>query len=132
PSQMVKFHPVLTCLLFVICCRLHHVNAKRPEYLLNKPQCTEKSQHKIKLLVLKLQVIGPNGRRLPETFEQTKPFCRETARMVNQLEAYFKDCYEKTVRDYANIVMYTIKSNLRKFCGKKGGKLIRQFIQLGS
>lgn len=51
--------------------------------------------------------------------------------MIARVEAYLKDCYEKSVRDYANILLYTLKRNIRKYCGRRGSKVVREFLKLG-
>lgn len=50
--------------------------------------------------------------------------------MINQVEAFTKSCFEKSIRDFANIILYTIKSNVRKFCtGKKSRKIVRNLLK---
>ena len=51
--------------------------------------------------------------------------------MVVQVEKFFQKCYQKSVRDQANILIYSIRQNLRRFCGKKGSKLVKNYIKLG-
>lgn len=58
---------------------------------------------------------------------------REFSRLVAQNEAFFRECYAKSIRDYANILIYTTKRNLRKYCGtsnKKGSRVVKEMLKL--
>ena len=105
--------------------------ARRRPYLLKRPQCTEAALQKIELLLARAQSFGPNGRRLPETFEQMKAFCRESVTITRQIDAFSKACFEKTVKDYTSLVVYTVRVNLKRFCGKQGSKMTREFLKMG-
>lgn len=50
---------------------------------------------------------------------------RETTTLVNQIEGFFKKCYKKEILDMANVLVYSIKSNVRQFCRKKTKKLTK-------
>ena len=52
-------------------------------------------------------------------------FCRETNILVNRIESFFKMCYKKEIRDMANVLVYSLKSNVRQFCRKKTKKLTK-------
>lgn len=42
-----------------------------------------------------------------------------------------KNCFEKTVKDYASMAIYTIRVNMKRFCGKEGSKQTREWLKLG-
>jgi len=51
--------------------------------------------------------------------------------MIAQVEQFTKQCFEKSIRDFAQIILYTIKSNVRKFCtGKKQRKLVKDLLKM--
>ncbi|KAI2804589.1 hypothetical protein BLOT_003576 [Blomia tropicalis] len=102
------------------------------KYLLNKPQCNEKTMKRIEMNVAKMIAVGKQGRPFPENEQELGSFCRETTRLNNEIEAFFKNCYQREVRDNANLLIYSIKSSLRRYCGKKRTKAITDLLQVAS
>ena len=70
----IKF--LLSLIGVILMSSLLQVEAKKVNYLLNKPECTTKNMKRIELIVAKAITFGPNGRKLPENFDQLKLFCR--------------------------------------------------------
>lgn len=121
------------------------------KYLLNKPQCNKKTMKRIEMNVAKMIAVGKQGRPFPENEQELGSFCRyvvmhklinklmidsilqktrETTRLNNEIEAFFKNCYQREVRDNANLLIYSIKSSLRRYCGKKRTKAITDLLQV--
>ena len=50
--------------------------------------------------------------------------------MVAKIEAFVRDCYTKEIQDWSNLVMYTVKYNIRKYCGRRGVKIVQDLIKL--
>ena len=46
------------------------------------------------------------------------------------MDQFFKECYDKRVRDYATILIYTTRRNIRKYCGKKENKVVKELLKL--
>jgi len=104
----------------------------KTRYLLNKPECTEKNFNRIEAIIARAAVIGPHGRKFPEDLKQLKSFCKDTNRMMAQVETFAKSCFERSIRDFSSVIIYTIKSNVRKYCqGKSKRKMVRELIKLG-
>jgi len=124
-------YQLLVCTALLLVLVLSECQAKKARYLLNRPQCTEKRQHSLELEMAKNAPFGPRAtRRFPETYQETMIYCRDITRIVAQTEQFFKECYEKSIRDYAQILIYTTKRNLRKYCGKKGSKVVKEMLKL--
>ncbi|KAI2804593.1 hypothetical protein BLOT_003580, partial [Blomia tropicalis] len=106
-------------------------STKARSYLLNKRQCTMKRQHQLEMLMARTAPVGNESReRFPESFEQLQKYCQRLARILAQTETFFKDCYDKTVRDYANILIYTSKRNMKKYCSKKQTRFVAEMLKL--
>lgn len=56
--------------------------------------------------------------------------CRDIKQIVTQTETFFRNCYNKDIQDYASIMIYTTKQNLRKYCGKQGSRTVRDLLKL--
>lgn len=81
-------------------------------------------------IMAKIAVIGPNGRKLPETVKQMRQFCRETKSLIYEVEKFFKNCYIRDVRTYAQLAVYTFKSQMKKYCGRGGAKKVQRWLRL--
>lgn len=112
---------LLTCLCLLVAST--SVSCAKSKYRKNNPECTSKYLQKTSLAVAKLMGFGPNGRKFPETQAQLASYCRETSSLVDQIELYFTKCYKKEIKDMGNVLLYSIKSNIRTFCRKKTKKL---------
>jgi len=81
--------------------------------------------------MLKAAPLGSKSTKgFPVNYKEVQAYCRDITRIVNLSEAFFKECYAKSVQDYANILIYTTKRNLRKYCGKKGSRVVREMLKL--
>ncbi len=121
--MIAKIDPFLVglCLLAIVATS----ESAKSKYQLNNPECTAKYQHKTDMAVARLMGYGPLGRKFPETNQQLAAFCRETTVIVDQIYAYFTKCYKREIRDTANVLLYSVRRNIRTFCRKKTKKLTK-------
>ena len=117
---------VLIIVLFLFC---QNVFSKRV-YLLKKPQCSEDNFQKIDLLIAKLMIIGPNGRKMPETEPQVRIFCKNTFQMLRQVENFWKNCFKSPVKEYASVAIYTVRIQIKKYCTSKKSKVVKELLKL--
>lgn len=99
-------------------------------YLLKKPQCTEENHQKFELYIAKLLAIGPNGRKMPENDQQLRTFCQDTRQIFQQVENFVKNCFKSPVKEYSTVALYTARVNLKKFCGSKKSKVVKELLKL--
>ena len=116
---------VATTLLVGLCLLACVASAARSKYQINRPECTTQYQQRTDKAVAKLLGFGPFGRKFPESYQQLSAFCRETSELVEQVYAYFAKCYKREIRDSANVLLYSIRSNIRTFCRKRTKKLAK-------
>lgn len=78
----------------------------------------------------RLLTAGPNGRPVPENFEQLKPFCTETKQLTTKLESFIGRCYSKEIGRFARIALYSVKKSVNTFCsaGGRRSKRLQQFL----
>ena len=121
----------ITCAsLFLFLINSYFVNANRVEdNLQKKPGCTVNELNRVDLATARLLTAGPNGRKVPENFEQLKPFCAETKNLTNQVESFIQTCYSRDISQFARIAMYSAKKAVKTFCGK-GNKRSKKLQQL--
>ena len=50
--------------------------------------------------------------------------------MVGKVEAFLKNCFVKSVRDFTSILLYTLKRSIRKYCGKKESKVVQDLLKI--
>lgn len=118
------------CLLIVAVIFAQTVDAKpKSTTINNKSHCSDRYMRRTDRNVAKLMGLGPHGRLFPENQQQLKAYCRETSQLVEKIEGFMKNCYPKEVQDMANLMIYSVKSNVRLFCRKKTKKLIKLMEQ---
>ena len=62
-------------LIFLGCSIFITANAAK-SLLLNKPECTQKRLREVDRNFMKLIVIGENGRKFPESYDELPKFCK--------------------------------------------------------
>lgn len=84
------------------------------------PKCTPERMAAIELAVARMVGFGPHGRQYPETLAKVAPFCKETTRLVRQVETFIKQCLRrKDIADLTAVILYSVKSSLvRQYCGR--------------
>nr|XP_027206072.1 uncharacterized protein LOC113799608 [Dermatophagoides pteronyssinus] len=110
-------------------------NSTKPfRWILDKPQCLEPQRMaKVDRYIERMIGFGGKGRPFPENGPQLKPYCNETRVMVSFIDEYLHECYEQDIQKLANIVLYTLKRNLRYFCNKKpSNKKLKNLLKLAS
>ncbi|KAH7640898.1 uncharacterized protein LOC124495421 [Dermatophagoides farinae] len=101
-------------------------------WILDKPQCLERQRMaQVDLYIERMIGFGRRGRPFPENGAQLKPYCNETRVMVKYIDEYLHECYERDIQKLANIVLYTLKRNIRYFCNKKPtNKKLKNLLKL--
>lgn len=90
--------------------------------MLSNPKCNEQYLQETDNVVAKLLSFGPNGRPFPENDKELKSYCQETTQLADQVDRFFRDCYQKDIRDMASVMVYSLKRVLRQFCSSKGSR----------
>ncbi|KAH9405752.1 hypothetical protein TYRP_014048 [Tyrophagus putrescentiae] len=92
------------------------------KFMLSNPKCNEQYLQETDNVVAKLLSFGPNGRPFPENDKELKSYCQETTQLADQVDRFFRDCYQKDIRDMASVMVYSLKRVLRQFCSSKGSR----------
>ena len=147
---MSRFFGFVIFFIFLI---LHLTNAKIAVSNLNtnNPRCTEKRLQQTELAVAKMIGFGTHGRAYPDSLKKVNIFCkqvlqndislqvliclficRETARLVRQVENFIKECFRKEISDMTSVVLYSVKSHMiRQYCGKtKNRKRVTNLVKV--
>lgn len=99
-------------------------------YLLKKPQCSEENLQKMEQLLVNAQSFGTGNRKLPETYDQLKAFCKETNKIVSKMEVFVKGCFAKEVKDLASLTFYSMRANMKRLCGKRNSKMTADLLKM--
>lgn len=91
-------------------------------------KCDEARRERIDLDIAKIASLGEHGRPFPTNRAELEAYCHETRQLLANVERYIAQCYERSVRDIANIVLFNIKSLERKLCRRKGGRKLRTML----
>ncbi|KAH9403025.1 Structural component of the gap junctions protein, partial [Tyrophagus putrescentiae] len=75
-------------------------------------------------------IIGPNGRKMPETEPQVRIFCKNTFQMLRQVENFWKNCFKSPVKEYASVAIYTVRIQIKKYCTSKKSKVVKELLKL--
>nr|XP_046908840.1 uncharacterized protein LOC124490399 [Dermatophagoides farinae] len=90
------------------------------KFLAEKPECNEKRVNQVDHSSIALNMFGSN-RRYPVKREDVKKFCDDTARHLDNLDKFTKECYTSDVQNMAKIFVYSNKRTMKMYCGNVGG-----------
>ncbi|KAF7489368.1 hypothetical protein SSS_07826 [Sarcoptes scabiei] len=76
------------------------------------------NRNQFDLNMAKLMTIGENGRDYPENFDDLKLFCRESKKLIHNVDKYKNLCFHGQWKQFVSIFIYSNRNAIKKFCTK--------------
>ncbi|XP_027195697.2 uncharacterized protein LOC113790257 [Dermatophagoides pteronyssinus] len=115
-------------LIFLGCSIFITANAAK-SLLLNKPECTQKRLREVDRNFMKLIVIGENGRKFPESYDELPKFCKDTDRLIDSMLKFINECYSPDEQRIFKIYFFSAKRVVKTLCMKKRTKKLQHLLE---
>ncbi|KAH9393743.1 hypothetical protein TYRP_021465, partial [Tyrophagus putrescentiae] len=93
--------------------------------------CSLVELDKLDQISARILSLTEHQRRFPEAVVQIQRYCKETKEDLSLVAQQSGKCLTGASRQFANVLLYSVKANMKRYCSMRNRRHIRQSLLMG-